>query len=126
MTKEVVVAFKEEGCNLPNSLFGNLSWRFTLALAALALTGCGPRRVNVVYTPQQTLMTIGYSADRSQSIFRANDDAQEYCERRAAIVLLLKQETIYQGHYNEDVTQAARTAGRVAGALGSPKGAAAG
>ena len=86
---------------------------------------CGHRRLNVMYTPQQTLMTIGYSADRSQSIFRANNEAQLYCQRRDQIVAFVNEETIYQGRYREDVTAGARTAGRVAGALGSPKTAAA-
>jgi hypothetical protein len=78
-----------------------------------------------MYTSQQTLMTIGYSADRSQSIFRANNEAQLYCDRRRQTVLFVNEETIYQGRYREDVTAGARTAGRVAGALGSPKAAAA-
>jgi hypothetical protein len=78
-----------------------------------------------MYTEQQTLVTIGYSADRSQSIFRANDEAQLYCQRRRQTVVFVKEETIYQGRYREDVTAGARTAGRVAGALGSSKAAAA-
>jgi hypothetical protein len=76
-----------------------------------------------VVTPEQTLMAITYSAERSRSILTANNEAQEYCERRERAVVLLDQETVYQGQYPEDVTQAARTAGRVAGALGSPEAA---
>jgi hypothetical protein len=72
-------------------------------------------------TPDETLIAVGYSAERSRSILRANDDAQEYCERLEKAVLFIKQDTIYQGQYNEDVTAAARTAGRVADALGSPR-----
>jgi len=96
-----------------------------LGILSLAVAACGHRRLNVMYTPQQTLMTIGYSADRSQSIFRADNEAQQYCQRRHQAVVFLKQDTIYQGRYNEDVTAGARTAGRVAGALGSSKAAAA-
>jgi len=96
----------------------------TLGIVCL-LAACGHRRLNVMYTPQQTLMTIGYSADRSQSIFRANNEAQLYCQRRDQTVAFVKEETIYQGRYREDVTAGARTAGRVAGALGSPKAASA-
>ena len=98
-----------------------------LACATLGLgaTACGPRRLNVVQTQAQTLVTVGYSADRSQSIFRADNEAQEYCERRGQEVVSLNQETIYQGQYREDVTATDRTAGRVAGALGSPRTAAA-
>jgi hypothetical protein len=77
-------------------------------------------------TPEQSLVAVGYSAERSGSIFRANNDAQLYCERQKRDVVFLKQDTVYQGHYDEDVTSAARTAGRVAGALGSSKGARAG
>src|SRR5262245_11192332 len=97
-----------------------------LLLGLLGLTACGPRRLNVMHVPGESLMAVGYSADRSGSIFRANNDAQEYCERKKKAVVFLKQDTIYQGQYNEDVTSAARTAGRVAGALGSSKGAQAG
>ena len=87
------------------------------------LAACGHRRVNVMRTPDQNLIAVGYSADRSESIFRANNDAQLYCERQKKDVVLLKEDTIYQGQYREDVTAAARTVGRVAGALGSAKGA---
>jgi len=96
-----------------------------MSILGLALAACGPRRLNVMYTPQQTLMTIGYSADRSQSIFRADNEAQLYCQRRDLTVVSLKEETGYQGRYDEDITAGARTAGRVAGALGSPRAAAA-
>jgi len=97
----------------------------SLTILGLAIAACGPRRLNVMNTPDQTLMAVGYSADRSQSIFKANDDAQTYCERRHQTVMLVKQDTIYQGRYSEDVTAGARTVGRVAGALGSSKAAAA-
>ena len=97
-----------------------------LVVLGLGITGCGPRRLNVVQTTQQTMVTVGYSADRSNSIFRADNEAQEYCERKRREVVLLNEETIYQGRYSEDVTQTARTAGRIAGALGSPRGAATG
>jgi len=86
-------------------------------------TACGPRRLNVMHTPEQTLLTTGYSADRSQSIFRADNEALEYCERERSGVRLLKRETTYQGQYDEDVTAAGRVAGRVAGALGSSEAA---
>jgi hypothetical protein len=103
--------------------------RFKVAIAltilGIGVAACGPRRLNVMQTTQQTLITIGYSADRSQSIFRADHEAQLYCERRNQDVVFLKQDTIYQGRYNEDLTAGARTAGRVAGALGSPRTAAA-
>src|SRR4030095_13356910 len=92
-----------------------------LVLLGLGMSSCGPRRLNVVHTVEQTLVTVGYSADRSQSIFRADNEAQLYCERKKKDVLFIKQDTLYQGRYNEDVTAAARTAGRVAGALGSPE-----
>jgi hypothetical protein len=98
-----------------------------LLLGFLGLTAaCGGRRVNVMRTPEQNLMAIGYSSDRSGSILRANDDAQLYCERQKKDVMYIKQDTLYQGQYDEDVTAAAKTAGRVAGALGSVKGARAG
>jgi hypothetical protein len=103
--------------------------RMGTPLVLLGIVGltvaCGHRRLNVMYTADQTLMTIGYSADRSQSIFRANDEAQQYCQRRRQTVVFVKEETVYQGRYREDVTAGARTAGRVAGALGSPTAAAA-
>ena len=98
---------------------------FMLGLLGL-LTGCGPRRLNVMQTTEQNWIAVGYSAERSGSILRANDDAQSFCERRRQAVVFIKQDTVYQGHYSEDVTQAARTAGRVAGALGSSQGARAG
>jgi hypothetical protein len=66
-------------------------------------------------------MTVGYSTDRSQSIFRADSEAQEYCRRKEREVLLLNQDTVYQGRYPENVTAAARTAGKVADAFGSTK-----
>ena len=97
----------------------------TLSLGTLCLSmaACGPRRLNVVHTTDETLMTVGYSADRSQSIFRADNEAQLYCERENSGVMFLKQDTIYQGHYNEEVTAAGRAAGRVVGALGSSEAA---
>ena len=96
-----------------------------LGLLGFGMSACGPRRLNVVHTIQQTLVTVGYSADRSQSIFSADNEAQIYCERQNKAVVFLKQDIVYQGRYNEDVTAAARTAGRVAGALGSSEAAAA-
>jgi hypothetical protein len=77
-------------------------------------------------TPDETLVAVGYSADRSGSVLRANNDAQLYCERQKKAPVRIKEATIYQGQYSEDVTAAARTAGRVADALGSAKGARAG
>jgi hypothetical protein len=96
-----------------------------LGILGLGVAACGHRRLNVMYTSQQTLVTVGYSADRSQSIFRADNEAQLYCQRQDQTVVFVKEDTIYQGRYNEDVTAGARTAGRVAGALGSSKAAAA-
>jgi hypothetical protein len=92
-----------------------------LGILGVLMAACGPRRLNVMQTPSDTLISIGYSADRSQSIFRSNNEAQLYCERREKGVVFLKQETVYQGHYDEEVTAAGRTAGRVADALGSGK-----
>src|ERR1700752_3058608 len=88
-----------------------------LVLLGLGMSACGPRRL--MHTAQETLVTVGYSADRSQSVFRADNEAQSYCERHKKDVLFIKQDTVYQGRYDEDVTAAARTAGRVAGALGN-------
>jgi hypothetical protein len=53
----------------------------SLAILGVGMAACGGRRLNVMSTPQETLMAIGYSADRSDSIFRANNDAQ-YSQRR--------------------------------------------
>jgi len=97
----------------------------SLVILGVGMAACGPRRLNVMSTPDQTLMAIGYSADRSDSIFKANNDAQMYCERRRQTVSFVKQDTIYQGRYAENLTAGARTAGRVAGALGSSKAASA-
>jgi hypothetical protein len=94
-----------------------------LSILSLGLAACGPRRLNVMQTPDQTLVTIGYSADRSGSIFKADNEALLYCERRDKGVVFLKQDTVYQGHYDEELTSAGRVAGRVAGALGSSKAA---
>src|SRR5688572_33383487 len=94
------------------------SWIVMLSVSALGLGACGPRRLNVMRTPEQTFLTVGYSADRSQSIFRADNEAQEFCDRRGENVVFLKQDTLYQGQYDEDINSAARTAGRVAGAFG--------
>jgi hypothetical protein len=109
---------------------GRRGWTVSTSILLLGLLGltaaCGGRRVNVMRTPEQNLIAIGYSSDRSGSILRANDDAQLYCERQKKDVVYIKQDTAYQGQYDEDVTAAARTAGRVAGALGSAKGARAG
>jgi hypothetical protein len=103
------------------------SERINLAVVLLVLVGllaaCGSRRLNVMQTPDENLIAVGYSAERSGSILRANNDAHEYCERKKKDVVFLKQDTAYQGQYDENVTAAARTAGRVAGALGSLKGA---
>src|SRR6476620_8268600 len=87
-----------------------LSASVALLLVVLGMSACGPRRLNVVHTVQETLVTVGYSAERSQSIFRADNEAQMYCERRKKGVLFIKQDTLYQGRYDEDVTATARTA----------------
>ena len=111
-----------EGGTGPGGLRGRIgpvNTAFLFSFLVLGMAACGPRRLNVVQTPEETLLAVGYSADRSQSIFEADNDAQEYCERRGQEVVFLKQDTVYQGRYDEDVTAAARTAGRVAGALGS-------
>ena len=101
--------------------------RWHVMLAAIVCAGllgaCGERRLNVMQTPDQSLVAVGYSADRSQSVFRANNDAQEYCERRESTVVFVSEETVYQGQYDEDLTAAGQVAGRVAGALGSREGA---
>src|SRR5436309_15686459 len=81
----------------------------SLAILGVGMAACGPRRLNVMATPDQKLMAIGYSADRSDSIFRANNDAQMYCERRRQTVSFVKQDTIYQGRYAENLTAGART-----------------
>src|SRR5215510_7276411 len=50
------------------------SWWFrsglflSVAILGIGMAACGKRRLNVMNTPQQTLMSIGYSADRSDSI----------------------------------------------------------
>jgi len=115
--KEVVMMLMEE--NLTAVRRAGLFLLF--AVLGLGMAACGGRRLNVMSTPNETLMAIGYSSDRSDSIFRANNDAQMYCERRRQIVSFVKQDTIYQGRYSENVTAGARTAGRVAGALGGAK-----
>jgi hypothetical protein len=126
------MAFKDENMGTAEKGFtSSIAPRRTLAIFLLSgllglVAACGPRRLNVMHTTEQSLVAIGYAADRSASILRANNDAQEYCERQKRDVVFLKEDTVYQGHYNEDVTVAARTAGRVAGALGSSKGAQAG
>jgi hypothetical protein len=106
---------------------GRRGWTVCTTILLLGFLGlaaaCGGRRVNVMRTPEENLLAIGYSADRSGSILNANDDAHLYCERQKKDVVFIKQDTVYQGQYDEDVTAAARTAGRVAGALGSVKGA---
>src|SRR5262245_34479501 len=71
------------------------------------MAACGPRRLNAMSTPRETLMAIGYSADLSDSTFKANNDAQMYCERRRQTVSFLKQDTIYEGRYAENVTAGA-------------------
>src|SRR5437867_8708610 len=81
----------------------------SLAILGVGMAACGPRPLNVMATPDQKLMAIGYSADRSDSIFRANNDAQMYCERRRQTVSFVKQDTIYQGRYAENLTAGART-----------------
>ena len=81
----------------------------SLVILGVGMAACGPRRLNVMSTPDQTLMAIGYSADRSDSIFKANNDAQMYCERRRQTVSFVKQDTIYQGRYAENLTAGART-----------------
>jgi hypothetical protein len=99
----------------------SVSLAILLIILGLTAVACGPRRLNVMQTSSQTLITVGYSADRSRSIFTADNEAQLYCARREKDVVFIKQDTVYQGHYDEEVTSAGRVAGRVAGALGSPR-----
>ena len=114
-----------EGANYGSWWLARTGLFLSVAILGIGMGACGPRRLNVMNTPQETLMAIGYSADRSDSIFKANNDAQMYCERRHQTVSFVKQDTIYQGQYPENVTAGARTAGRVAGALGGSQAAAA-
>jgi hypothetical protein len=108
----------------PGSGSGPATAGLLLVVLGLGATACGgPRRLNVVLTPEQTLVATSYSAERSRSILGANDEAQLYCERRERTVVFLEQKTVYQGQYDEDVTSAARAAARVAGALGNQEAA---
>lgn len=107
------------GISRPSRLLTRARLAILPAVLALGISACGPRRLNVMTTPDETLLTIGYSADRSQSIFRANNEAQEYCQRQERTVAFVTQDTVYQGQYDEDLTSAGRVAGRVAGALGN-------
>src|SRR5262245_34448171 len=125
MIMEEKLAMAERAADYASWWFPQAGLFLLLAVLSLGMASCGPRRLNVMNTPQQTLMAIGYSSDRSDSIFKANNDAQTYCERRRQTVTFVKQDTIYQGRYPENVTAGARTAGRVAGALGSSKAASA-
>src|SRR5262245_65153218 len=125
MVMEEKLAIVERAANRTGWWFSRAGLSLFVAILGVGMAACGPRRLNVMNTPQQTLMAIGYSADRSDSIFRSNNDAQIYCERRHQTVSFVKQDTVYQGRYPENVTTGARTAGRVAGALGGSKAAAA-
>ena len=99
-----------------------------LLIIVLGMTGagCAPRRLNVMYTPQQTLMTTGYASERDGSILAAQHEAQRFCERQGRYVVAIKQDTVYQGSYDEQLSTVMKTAGRVAGIAGSPEGARAG
>jgi hypothetical protein len=109
-----------------NRWFQRAGLILSVVVIGAGMTACGgQRRLNVMSTPQQTLMAIGYSADRSASVINANNEAQIYCERRSQTVSIVNQETVYQGQYPENVASNARTAARVADALGSSKAAAA-
>jgi len=125
MVMQEKLAMVEKGTNHESWWFSRAGLFLSVAILGIGMAACGPRRLNVMTTPEQTLMAIGYSADRSDSIFKANNDAQTYCERRHQTVSFVKQDTIYQGRYPENVTAGARTAGRVAGALGGSQAAAA-
>src|SRR5262245_11795261 len=70
--------YKEVLMRLMEERLTRLGLFLSLFILGIGMAACGPRRLNVMSTPDQTLMAIGYSADRSDSIFKANNDAQMY------------------------------------------------
>ncbi len=93
----------------------------------LSLVGCAtpprpPRPPRVTYSPDHHLLTVGYDADRLDSIFRAQHEAQRYCWEfeNHQKMLTLNQSTIYQGRFDEQLTEAAKVAGRAGSVLGQP------
>src|SRR5262245_50669974 len=125
MVMEEKLSIVDRGANHGSRWFARAVLFLSVAVLGIGMAACGPRRLNVMSTPEQTLMAVGYSADRSDSIFKANNDAHMYCERRHQIVSFVKQDTIYHGRYPENVAPGARSAGRVAGVLRTSKAAAA-
>ena len=101
-----------------------------LALLVVGLVGCARvlRRPNVGYAPNGNLVVMGFDADRSRSFVEARNEAQWYCwyfeEQKKPMIL--SQATIYQGRYDEQLTEAGRVAAQVGGILDQPQVAQAG
>ena len=73
-------------------------------------------------------MTVGYDADRLRSVLDAQREAQRYCwdyENRKKM-FVLTESTIYQGKFDQQVTETAKIAGRVGRIMGKPEVAKAG
>ena len=89
------------------------------------LGGCAtvPRRPNVGYAPNGNLVVLGLDADRSRAFFEARNEAQRYCWVFEAQKkpMILSQTTVYQGRYDEQLTEAGRVAGRVGGVFDQPQ-----
>lgn len=91
--------------------------RILMALCSGVLAGCatgaaGARGASVQLT--------SYAATRSEAIMQTTRQAEDYCRAHSRpAVRLLREETVYQGQLDEDISATAQTAAKVAAVFGS-------
>ena len=98
-------------------------WRVVTGVVMLGIAGCASAPPHVVATPRNTLLAVRYHANRSTAILRAHRDARRFCGEQGRVPMVLKEDTVYQGRYDETVNESAKIAGRVADIYGSSEGA---
>ena len=97
------------------------SWK-KLMLLIVGVMGCASVPT-VMGTPRQTLIVSDYDSDKSTSILKTEKTAEKYCRKIGrGVPVLVHQDTIYQGQYQESVNEAAKTAGEAAAVYGSVEG----
>ena len=102
--------------------------RFCMTLGMLGVFGCATLPgASIMLSPQHNWLAVGYDEDRSDSILKTQRAAEQHCRAQDnRRMQLLSTVTVYQGRFDETVTEAARAAGDVAWVYGHVEGAQAG
>ena len=82
------------------------------------MAGCGT--AGTARYPRGQVRFTGYAADRSQSILNTTRQADDYCRTHGGgLARVTREETVYEGQFDQRVGAAATALGRVASAMGN-------